>query len=162
MARRADDWRDRFWAKVDRSGGPAACWPWRGGVSDNGYGQFDRGGRKVGAHRIAYEAVNGPLPRGRIARHTCDTPLCCNPAHIVAGTHLDNMADRTERGRNTVLRGAANGRTSIDEETVRSIYIAVKHKHHPQAHVARMYNVKPSLVYDIVHRRAHTHVTEGL
>lgn len=29
---------ERFWPKVDKSGGPDACWPWLGGINGDGYG----------------------------------------------------------------------------------------------------------------------------
>lgn len=153
-------WRERFWSRVARRG-PDECWLWQGGVSSAGYGQFDKHGRKVGAHVVAYEALHGTLPRGRVVRHKCDTPLCCNPAHLISGTHKDNADDRDKRGRYVPLHGDANGRTTVNRATVIAIFLAVK-QGHSQAAVARAYQVKPSLVYDIVHRRAHARVTEGL
>ena len=63
----------QFWAKVDRSGGPDACWPWLGRLY-GGYGSF--GG--VGAHRVAYELLRGAIPEGRHVDHRChtDDPTC--------------------------------------------------------------------------------------
>jgi hypothetical protein len=29
---------ERYWSKVDKSGGPDACWPWTAGRSAGGYG----------------------------------------------------------------------------------------------------------------------------
>lgn len=44
-----------------------------------------------------FELVNGYYPE--IVRHTCDTPLCINPDHLVEGSPLDNVSDRVQRGR---------------------------------------------------------------
>lgn len=94
----AERFAEYFWAKVDKSGGGAACWPWKGRRLDAGYGRLVVNGKHVGANRIAYELTYGPLG-GLFACHTCDNPSCCNPAHLFAGTHSDNMADRKAKGR---------------------------------------------------------------
>ncbi len=102
-----DGWRSQmgnrteeevFWERVDRSAGPDACWPWTRGGS-GGYGLFKRKGKNVGAHRLAWELTNGPIPSAMFIRHTCDNPPCCNPAHLLIGTTQDNTQDRNERGR---------------------------------------------------------------
>jgi HNH endonuclease len=85
-----------FWAQVDQSGGPDACWPWTGYVHPNGYGQF--GAHTPGTklpHRIAYEYLVGPIPEGKMLDHLCHTNdpdcpggnsdphrRCCNPGHL--------------------------------------------------------------------------------
>lgn len=53
-----DRLRARFWSYVDRRG-PKECWPWKGGLFTNGYGQFRLGKRKVKAHRCAFELERG-------------------------------------------------------------------------------------------------------
>lgn len=111
----------RFWLKVDRSGGPGACWSWGAGRSKSGYGQFATyGGSGVRlswrAHRVAFALANGSAPARLLIRHTCDKPgrpedktyrACCNPAHLRSGTHIDNIADRTSRQRSA--RGSRSG-----------------------------------------------------
>lgn len=99
---------DRFWSKVDRSGGPDACWPWTGARSKHGYGIFDAGGKTLRAHRVALTLENGPIPDGMLACHRCDNPPCCNPYRcLFPGTHADNMSDRSGRGR--TASGDRNG-----------------------------------------------------
>jgi hypothetical protein len=92
---------DRFWAKVDRSGGPDACWPWRGYIPKGwgGYGRFWTSSGNKPAHRVAYELLHGPLPEGVEACHSCDNPPCCNGRHLFPGTHAQNMADMSQKGR---------------------------------------------------------------
>lgn len=99
---------ERVWSKIDQRD-PAECWPWRGWLSD-GYGHIDIGSKTHKAHRVVWSLVNGPIPRGLVVRHACDNPQCCNPAHLLLGTQLDNIRDRVERGRsakeNPAIRGA--------------------------------------------------------
>jgi hypothetical protein len=104
---------DRFWQKVDRSGGPDACWPWLGTCYlRGGYGELKRNGKKLRAHRVAYELIKGLLTNN--ALHTCDNPKCCNPAHLYDGTQINNIDDMTRRGRSRLgtnrnpPRGAAH------------------------------------------------------
>lgn len=95
---------ERFWSKVDKSGGPAACWPWTASVDPKGYGQFAYadGTRRSGrAHRVAWILANGPISAGMSVCHSCDNPPCCNPAHLWLGTNADNVADRVRKGRSS-------------------------------------------------------------
>jgi hypothetical protein len=92
---------ETFWSKVDRSAGPDGCWPWLGARKD-AYGSVDRSDR---AHRAAFQLSGGVIPPGQLVRHLCHNTLCCNPAHLAAGTHADNMHDMAlaGRGRTRVL-----------------------------------------------------------
>lgn len=61
-----EDQISRFWAKVDRSGGNTACWPWMGGRNDDGYGIYHNSqtNRQMGAHRMAYMLSKGAIENG--------------------------------------------------------------------------------------------------
>ena len=91
--------RDLFWGRIDQ-GRPDVCWPWIGATTgSNGYGVLMRRKRSLRAHRLAYVLVHGPItPVNQVVRHSCDNPPCCNPAHLILGTQLDNAADREARG----------------------------------------------------------------
>ena len=118
----------RFWEKVDESGGKDACWPWTAYRAQSGYGHFHLitgpgEGRDYRAHRVAYMLANGELPDAATVCHSCDNRPCCNPAHLWTGTQADNMRDCCEKGRQrTVGRpGESNPRAKLDWEQVRDI-----------------------------------------
>jgi HNH endonuclease len=108
---------ERFMEKVDKNGPVPAlcpelgpCWVWTASVNSNGYGKIGVGGKLLAAHRLAYTHFVGEIPEGMEIRHHCDNPPCVNPAHLVPGTHGDNMQDMLERG-----RGRHSGRTRCDK-----------------------------------------------
>lgn len=94
---------DRFWEKVDRSGGPDACWPWIAALEHDGYGRFQTShqgqARKVRAPRMAWLLTHGDIPDALCICHRCDNPPCCNPAHLWLGTNLENTQDKMQKGR---------------------------------------------------------------
>ena len=49
-----------------------------------GYGRFQLEGRRVSAHRVAYELVHGPIPDGLTIDHKCRVRRCCNVDHLQA------------------------------------------------------------------------------
>lgn len=98
--RNSPDIHGRFWSKVDRSGGPDACWNWTSALRSKGYGDFlVRGKERCAAHRLSYIWAYGPIPNGLFVLHRCDNKLCVNPAHLFLGTHHDNMNDLTTKRR---------------------------------------------------------------
>lgn len=163
---------------VDSSGGPDACWPWQGPRFRAGYG---RSGHHGYAHRAAYENAHGPIPPGMVVRHRCDNPPCCNPAHLVLGTHAENMADMVARGRQckgarkaaimrkvaargnrhgfrrhpeACARGERSGHAKLTETDVRAIRRATG----TQSEIARRYGVSQTTVSEILRRQIWKHL----
>ncbi len=84
-----------FWSKVLAL--PLECWLWTGATVKGGYGMFSvRRQDKTQswlAHRVSFFHFNGELPGpGLEVSHLCNDPLCVNPDHLVAETHVENLA----------------------------------------------------------------------
>lgn len=82
-------------------------------LTNDGYGdiQYRMEGKvqHMRAHRLVYQLKhNCILTKDDIIRHTCDTPACCNPRHLLCGTHADNVQDKVNKGRQA--KGKTNGR----------------------------------------------------
>lgn len=97
------------------------CWVWQGTCDDDGYGMFWLDGRMHRAHRVSFSLFVRELDAGEIVRHTCDNPPCVRPAHLIPGTHADNVADCIRRNRRAVLRGEQNPAHKLTDEEVLDI-----------------------------------------
>lgn len=75
------------------------CLLWTKGADTDGYGKLLFNGKHSRIHRVVYESVHGPIPKGYLIQHTCDTPACCNIDHLRLGTPLSNMQDKVRKGR---------------------------------------------------------------
>ncbi len=122
-----------FWDRV-HVGNDDQCWQWMGYRNygkrtqrGGGYGRIDAFGLKgVYVHRLAYYFSHpGELDLKKvgdlIVRHTCDNPICCNPKHLVLGTHADNMADMVSRGRQTSYTSIGSPNAKLSAADVRAI-----------------------------------------
>ena len=97
--------RALFFARVDKRG-PDECWPWTGAINRQGYGKVSSHGRWLRAPRVAWYLAHGEQPPAFVC-HSCDNPLCCNPAHLWIGTSLDNNRDAVAKGRNIAAKRKA-------------------------------------------------------
>jgi len=104
--------QERFWSKVKFK--QFGCWVWLG-CKGRGYGQFKLNGKMVVAHRIAYEQVKGPIPKGMQLDHTCSNRACVNPSH------LDPVIPKLNMWRRTINLGhgvALDNKSQIIKSTI--------------------------------------------
>jgi hypothetical protein len=113
----------RFWAKVDQSGGPDACWPWLSTVNESGYPQYCPYVRSFGrsfstvAYRVAYWLAYGSLPVQLSHTGQCLNEICCNPKHLIPADEKLRRAIWRER----VPKGEKHYRTKLTASKVNEI-----------------------------------------
>ena len=149
-----------FWDKVDIKG-PDDCWLWIRGLDSAGYGQCYFYGRykSTGAHRVAWELTNGPIPFDKSILHKCDNRKCCNPNHLYVGTQADNMRDRAERylgclgpgGPSCFFGGRPAKLSRADIENIRSIRDTTNRS---QSSIALEFNVSQMSISRILNSNA--------
>lgn len=151
---------DRFWKYLDVRG-PDDCWLWAAYVNPDGYGTLAKGRGLVGnlkIHRLSYTINVGPIPDGLYVCHRCDVRHCGNPKHLFLGTHLDNMRDRDEKGRNPGLRGEKNHSSLLTDEDVHSIRASYGKKEASIAQLAALHAVSYSTIALILAFKTWTHL----
>lgn len=80
---------ERIMTRVVRTA--SGCWVCQLKPNYSGYIRIKDGDRLVRAHRVIYEHHKGPVPAGLELDHLCRVRACCNPDHLEAVTHAENM-----------------------------------------------------------------------
>ena len=151
----------RFWTKI-KIGSAGQCWLWTAGTNGN-YGQFRMPSCKLGAHRVAWATIHGQIPAGLEVLHTCDTPLCCNPAHLFLGTQPDNVKDMDVKGRRSNANRACgdhHGNAKLMDEQVLEI-LRRFNAGEPATCIAPDFGVHHSTVREIVNGERWKHFDRG-
>jgi hypothetical protein len=132
--------------------GPGGCTLWVGMVSRFGYGRMKIDGRRIGAHRVAWELANGPIPDGLFVCHKCDVRRCVNPDHLFLGTQADNMADRNSKGRQ--VRGEKMHWAKLTPDAIEEIRTGGR----DAIALATKFGISRNHIYNIRNRRSWRHV----
>jgi hypothetical protein len=90
----------RFWSKVEKT---ETCWLWKSCITKQGYGKFRFQNKFITPHRFAYELIKGKIPKDKEIDHLCRNRKCCNPEHLEAVTHRENIR-RGECGKHNKLK----------------------------------------------------------
>ncbi|MES2187950.1 MAG: HNH endonuclease signature motif containing protein [Pseudomonadota bacterium] len=139
----------------------SGCFIWTGPLKNAfGYGAFKLGSRKSKvefAHRVAYMLAHGELQSGSVVRHRCDNPSWVNPAHLVCGTHADNVQDKISRGRH--IFGEAHYQAVATDALVQEMLFLPR-----QAGVERgvQAGLSKQAAHDVMSRRTWQHVGKSV
>lgn len=163
----------RFWSKVNKA--EDGCWLWQGTLLRQGYGCFKISGQMFKAHRLAYQYTSGPIPEGLLICHKCDNPRCVHPDHLFLGTHKDNMADMSAKGRGYLnqpesrlkrvapdkhpshlyperFRGELNPRARLTREQVETIRHRYERNEASQSKFAEEYGVAQTTISAVIRK----------
>lgn len=152
---RSGNLAERIWAKVDKSGGPDACWPYMGARFPGGYGRTKHRGKPYLVRRKLYEIENSiELPREVFACHSCDNPTCCNPRHIFPGTVQMNTGDMVSKDRQA--KGTRTSKAKLTDNDIRRIRQIGRSQ--PMKATATEFGVSVSLICQIVNNQIWKHI----
>ena len=108
---------------------------------------------------------NGPGVVNECVLHSCDNPMCINPAHLSMGSYHKNNQDMHDRGRgykpiNPIppppRRGESNNMTKLTERDVRLIRWVIQYM--TQQEIADAYGIDRTNISCIVRRKTWKHV----
>lgn len=139
---------DRFLNKVCFN--PSGCWEWKAFISPDGYGHFraDEISSKR-AHVFSYHFFKGKIKKGYLVCHTCDNPVCVNPAHLWLGTHKENMHDKIQKGRGNNPSGVRHWQAKLSKHQV----VKIKMAHLcgiQKSEIAKRFKVSRATVHDVI------------
>lgn len=91
----------RFWAKVDKSAGLEAHWPWQTFTDQWGHAKVWWQGTTHMAREVAWLLSKEVIPDGFVVDQSCGEPACVNPGHMTLITQAEHDKRRTMAARAT-------------------------------------------------------------
>jgi hypothetical protein len=139
------------------------CWIWNGTKDKNGYGIISHNKKLFKVHRLLYEIHYAEPLKSLHCLHKCDNPSCVNPLHLLAGTNLDNVRDKVNKGRcyTGYQKGESNGSSKLKDADVIVIRKLYKSKNYTTIKLGKMYKVHRSTISHIVNNKTYTHLLEN-
>jgi len=137
--------------------------------------------RLVKAHRLALYLATGVWAPAN-ACHRCDNPPCCNPDHLFAGSHADNMTDMVAKKRHALYtdpdyrhrrynigrwfkehpdkmaKGSARAGAKLTESNVQEIRRLYSGHKLTQAEIGAIFKVSQTSIGEIIRRVTWTHI----
>ncbi len=127
------------------------CWIWTAARTQAGYGAlWIDGGAKYTHRLVAVLFLALDEKSGLCVLHHCDTPACCNPNHLRLGTHRENMADASAKGR-------------LGKKLQPAEVIEIRHlraEGHTQEALATRYDVSKTTIRQIERRETWRYLSE--
>lgn len=141
------------------------CWVWARTLNNKGYGTMTINHKTVLVHRVSFGLFNRKLIGKEHVLHHCDNPKCCNPKHLFAGTHRENMIDAINKGRLFKLPpahfvGSLNPMSKLNEQDILDIRKRLANGEF-QKKVAVDYGVSQSLISLISMGKLWGHLQSG-
>lgn len=157
----------RFWSKVDKSGGENSCWNWTAFLSSKKkkgsrtfipYGKIRVLGKYKLSHRVSWELHFGAIPNRSFVLHKCDNSKCVNPAHLELGDQSKNMKDCFNRKR--ICCGEKRKTAKLNDEKIKFIkenYVPYKRNKSGRA-IAKLLGVNNTIVSGIIRGKRWRHL----
>ena len=121
---------------------PGPCWIWQLSTDRFGYGNVTIKRWTRRAHILSCEVKHmRRAQKGEVVRHLCNNPPCCNPCHLVFGSHKDNSRD-------SLLHGTSKN-YKFDPDSVRHVRASNK----TNTELAEQYGVHRRAIYNIRTRK---------
>jgi hypothetical protein len=123
----------------------SGCKLFTGDVNPKGYGRIRFDGRSQMVHRVVWEMEYGPLPKGLMTCHKCDTPACIRLDHLYAGTAQDNADDIAKRKRRSC-------KITMDD------VVAIRASSDRHGILAKRYGVSRAMIYAVKAHQVWKHI----
>lgn len=116
------------------------CIIWPGALNSGGYPVTWHKGKIAYMHRVIAGAK-----KGEVVMHTCDTPSCVNPTHLVVGTSAENSADMVKKKRQATGEECGNSKLRApDVEHIRELQGSLSSRK-----VGKLFGISKTNVLDI-------------